>query len=62
MNKPMLLSGVVGLLLAVLLAACQPLSLTHQSVSPPNIILIIGDGMDDHQLTIARNYAVGYQG
>jgi len=24
-----------------------------------NVILIIGDGMDDHQITIARNYLVG---
>ena len=62
MNKPVSLSGLVGLLVTVILAACQPLSPTHQSASPPNIILIIGDGMDDHQLTIARNYAVGYQG
>jgi len=27
-----------------------------------NVILIIGDGMDDHQLTIARNYLVGARG
>ncbi len=27
-----------------------------------NIILIIGDGMDDHQVTIARNYLVGPAG
>ena len=30
--------------------------------SPRNVILIIGDGMDDHQITIARNYLVGAQG
>jgi alkaline phosphatase len=32
--------------------------------SPPqrNVILIIGDGMDDQQITIARNYLVGAQG
>ncbi|MEE3325949.1 MAG: alkaline phosphatase, partial [Myxococcota bacterium] len=29
---------------------------------PRNVILIIGDGMDDHQITIARNYLVGAQG
>ena len=29
---------------------------------PPNVILIIGDGMDDQQITIARNYLVGAAG
>ena len=27
-----------------------------------NVILIIGDGMDDHQISIARNYLVGARG
>ncbi len=27
-----------------------------------NVILIIGDGMDDHQITIARNYLAGVRG
>ncbi|MCE7999587.1 MAG: alkaline phosphatase [Rhodobiaceae bacterium] len=32
-------------------------------ISPPkNVILIIGDGMDDHQITIARNYLTGVTG
>ena len=30
--------------------------------SPRNVILIVGDGMDDHQITIARNYLVGARG
>jgi alkaline phosphatase len=29
---------------------------------PPAVILMIGDGMDDHQITIARNYALGADG
>jgi alkaline phosphatase len=29
---------------------------------PKNVILIIGDGMDDHQITIARNYLKGAAG
>jgi len=29
---------------------------------PPKVILIIGDGMDDQQITIARNYLVGNAG
>tara|TARA_B110000858_G_scaffold49124_1_gene56631 strand:+ start:4151 stop:5653 length:1503 start_codon:yes stop_codon:yes gene_type:complete len=28
----------------------------------PKLVLIIGDGMDDHQITIARNYLVGNKG
>ena len=30
--------------------------------TPKNVILIIGDGMGDHQITIARNYLVGARG
>ncbi|CAH0993388.1 Alkaline phosphatase [Sinobacterium norvegicum] len=30
--------------------------------TPQNVILIIGDGMDDQQISIARNYLVGSQG
>lgn len=30
--------------------------------SPRNVILIIGDGMDEHQITIARNYLRGAAG
>lgn len=30
--------------------------------APANVILIIGDGMDDQQITIARNYLVGSRG
>jgi alkaline phosphatase len=29
---------------------------------PPKVILLIGDGMDQHQITIARNYLAGYDG
>ena len=28
----------------------------------PKVILIIGDGMDQHQITIARDYLAGYRG
>jgi alkaline phosphatase len=31
-------------------------------ISAPKVILVIGDGMDQHQITIARNYLVGYEG
>lgn len=32
------------------------------TAGPRNVILIVGDGMDDHQITIARNYLVGASG
>ena len=47
-------------LLCCLLAA--PLPALELSPPPANVILIIGDGMDDHQITIARNYLVGARG
>ena len=49
-----------------LLAACgsppADAPATQTSTAAPNVILIIGDGMDDHQITIARNYLVGNDG
>jgi alkaline phosphatase len=42
---------------------CAPKPTVAQgSEAPPKVILIIGDGMDQHQITIARNYLKGYQG
>jgi alkaline phosphatase len=32
------------------------------STAPPKVILLIGDGMDDHQITIARHYLAGEAG
>lgn len=32
------------------------------AAGPRNVILIVGDGMDDHQITIARNYLAGAKG
>jgi alkaline phosphatase len=63
MNKTVLLS----LALALACSACassQPRTASAPPLSsaPPKVILIIGDGMDDHQITIARNYLVGYDG
>ena len=29
------------------------------TVKPANVILFIGDGMDEHQITMARNYLLG---
>ena len=33
-----------------------------QALGARNVILVIGDGMDDVQVTIARNYLVGAEG
>ena len=46
---------------SALYAALQP-DIKPTPDSPRNVILLIGDGMDDHQITIARNYLVGAQG
>ena len=35
---------------------------TGQQSAAPKVILIIGDGMDQHQITIARDYLAGYDG
>ncbi|MDG1783433.1 MAG: alkaline phosphatase [Porticoccaceae bacterium] len=44
---------------ALLLALASVFSVSSFAGS---VILIIGDGMDDHQITIARNYLVGSRG
>ncbi|MBT3528076.1 MAG: alkaline phosphatase [Porticoccaceae bacterium] len=44
---------------AVMLALVSVFSVSSFAGS---VILIIGDGMDDHQITIARNYLVGSRG
>jgi alkaline phosphatase len=51
-------------LLALLLCfACHGCAVGPvQSTAPPKAILLIGDGMDDHQIAIARNYLVGHEG
>jgi len=47
---------IFGALLGAVLCAISATS------KAGNVILIIGDGMDDHQVTIARNYLVGSRG
>ncbi|MDA0795005.1 MAG: alkaline phosphatase [Proteobacteria bacterium] len=47
---------ILGALLCAALCAISAIS------NAGNVILIIGDGMDDHQVTIARNYLVGSRG
>ena len=50
-------------LLATTLAALLTVSCSEkQAASPANVILLIGDGMDEHQITMARNYLHGPEG
>ena len=49
--------GITVLLSTLALLACSKPSTNTDGAA--NIILIIGDGMDEQQLTIARNYLVG---
>lgn len=58
-NKSMVLVAT-SLLLA--LSGCANTSSTPDIMARPNLILIIGDGFDDQQITIARNYLVGSGG
>ena len=46
----------------LLLIACLVGGLGASTVNAQNVILIIGDGMDDQQITAARNYLYGAQG
>jgi len=47
----------------LMLTACSERpSSAPQTVAAPKVVLIIGDGMDDQQITIARNYLVGNGG
>jgi alkaline phosphatase len=52
--------AVVSLLALACAASAQQARL--QSEPMPKVILVIGDGMDQHQITIARNYLAGYDG
>jgi alkaline phosphatase len=49
-----------GLCTALLLATGAAAQVADQQ--PSQVILIIGDGMDEQQITIARNYLKGAQG
>ncbi len=60
-----MLRNVAGLLLLVLLGqgcAAEPRASAPTAPAAPKVVLIIGDGMDDQQITIARHYLVGQGG
>ena len=58
-------SGPAGALLGALLVSVLAQACAEQQretpvpVGAPKVLLIIGDGMGDQQITIARNYLVG---
>ena len=72
-TKPRILASSICLVVSSLVSAgvsAETASPTPQETTVPttetasarNVILIIGDGMDDHQITIARNYLAGATG
>lgn len=65
-HSPVFLKCLLPLAIAAGLSV-SPQVLADESDHPTaaakrNVILIVGDGMDDHQITIARNYLQGAQG
>ena len=55
--------ATVTLLLALVCQGHAPAQdAARGAAAAPKVILIIGDGMDQHQITIARNYIAGYAG
>jgi alkaline phosphatase len=59
MNK---LPVVVSLLTLVFHGLATAQDAPARGAAAPKVILVIGDGMDQHQITIARNYLAGYDG
>jgi alkaline phosphatase len=53
---------VTVIMSVVVLHGCDANTQPQAPGAPPKVVLIIGDGMDDQQITIARNYLVGYNG
>jgi alkaline phosphatase len=59
MNKP---AVAVSLLVLVFQQLATAQGAPAGAAAAPKVILIIGDGMDQHQITIARDYLAGYDG
>ena len=65
MPYPDFLPLLGALLMVSACAAAQPdpaVAKSDEGYAPRSVILIIGDGMDDQQITIARNYLKGASG
>ncbi len=53
---------IIGLAFPLLVGCSRSADVSAIAMDFPKVILIIGDGMDDQQITIARNYLVGSSG
>ena len=62
MNKNIFPIATLAMLVACDSAPVQEPAAEPVEAAAPSVILIIGDGMDDQQITIARNYLVGNDG
>lgn len=58
----LLLYATIGLIISSLAGCAPPGDVATEGNDPPKVILIIGDGMDDQQISIARNYLAGSSG
>jgi alkaline phosphatase len=54
--------GVAAAQSAPAVAQSAPAAAQSAPAAAPKVVLVIGDGMDDQQITIARNYLVGQAG
>ncbi len=65
-NRLRLGTGLLLGLVTVLIEGCErgpeSAAAPEAASATPKVVLIIGDGMDDQQITIARNYLVGSKG
>jgi alkaline phosphatase len=52
----------VALLAALVASSAGAQQPAVSGAAQPKVVLIIGDGMDQHQITIARDYLAGYRG
>lgn len=53
---------IIGLVFLSFVACSRSADISSAANNFPKVILIIGDGMDDQQISIARNYLVGSHG
>jgi len=61
-GTPLLCTLLLSALAAPLALQAGSSSTSAAKHSPANVILFIGDGMDEHQITLARNYLLGANG
>ena len=53
---------IAGLTVVLLIGCSRSADTPPRVAASPKLVLIIGDGMDDQQITMARNYLVGISG